>query len=87
MPFVVEGGFLCLHCRYVFPHREHYACFIFGEWGRDLCLRCCETHVAYRRMQGLLRDEKRHLAREEAFLNSIWAEEPPGGYDLSSKSA
>jgi hypothetical protein len=26
-------------------------------------------------------DEKRHYAREEAFADSVWADEPAGGYD------
>ena len=83
MPFIVNDGdgFVCSHCKYVFPRRDHFACEVFGEWGRDLCLRCCETRYACRRLRGWICDERRHLEREGAFADSVWAPEPPGGYD------
>jgi hypothetical protein len=84
MPFIVnEGcGFVCTHCRLVFPNRgPQWACDAFAEWGRDLCTTCCQTRYACRRLRGWVANEKLHYAREEAFADSVWAVEPVGGYD------
>ena len=84
MSFTVNDGegYVCSHCRFVFPNRNSI-CNAFAAWNRDMCPTCCQTHYAGRRMKGWVINEHRHISRQEAFFERVWSEttEELGAYD------
>ena len=89
MPFFINSGqgFICSHCRKVFPSREKWACADFAQWGRDLCWRCCEQRGNCRRLRRWKCDEWRIIQQQAAFFDGVWAATTAEseGYDCRQK--
>ena len=75
MPFFINSGqgFVCNHCRKVFPSREKWACADFAQWGRDLCERCCSQRGNCRRLRRWKAAEWDIVEKQVAFFDGVWS--------------
>ena len=90
MPFFINSGqgFICSHCRKVYPSRDKWACADFAQWGRDLCWRCCSQRGSCRRLRRWKAAEWDIVEQQVVFFENVWADEPEGGatgYDCRQK--